>query len=83
MSPSCSKSLRRYSDRIDIFCQAGQIALPSTYRPIVAYLEAAVHPVTPANPHRIFHPKVWALRYTREDSALDLPAARTFAEPDV
>ena len=63
------ESLRRYSDRIDIFCQAGQIALPSKYRPIVAYLEAAVHPVTPANRRRIFHPKVWALRYTSDVSS--------------
>ena len=62
------ESLRRYSDRIDIFCQAGQIALPSKYRPIVAYLETSVHAVTPANRRRIFHPKVWALRYT-SDSA--------------
>lgn len=60
------ESLRRYSDRIDIFCQAGQIALPSKYRPIVAYLEAAVHPVMPANRRRVFHPKVWALRYTSD-----------------
>lgn len=62
------ESLRRYSDRIDIFCQAGQIALPPKYRPVVAYLEASVHPVTPANRHRIFHPKVWALRYTSDAS---------------
>ena len=63
------EALRRYSDRIDIFCQAGQIALPPKYRPIVAYLEAAVHPVTPANRRRIFHPKVWALRYTSDVSS--------------
>lgn len=63
------ESLRRYSDRIDIFCQAGQIALPAKYRPIVAYLEAAVHPVTPANSRRIFHPKVWALRFTSDASS--------------
>lgn len=63
------EALRRYSDRIDIFCQAGQIALPSKYRPIVAYLEAAVHPVTPTNQRRIFHPKVWALRYTSDVSS--------------
>ena len=63
------ESLRRYSDRIDIFCQAGQVALPSKYRPIVAYLEAAVHPVTPANSRRIFHAKVWALRFTSDASS--------------
>lgn len=60
------ESLRRHSDRMDIFCQAGQIALPTQYRPIVAYLETSVHPVTPPNRRLVFHPKLWALRYTRE-----------------
>src|SRR3954470_13199098 len=41
------QAIRRYSDRIDVFCQAGQIALPASYRPIVAYLEASVHEVAP------------------------------------
>lgn len=60
------EALRRYSDRIDIFCQAGQIALPAKYRPIIAYLESAVHEVAPRNRSRVFHPKVWALRYASE-----------------
>lgn len=63
------EALRRYSDRIDIFCQAGQIALPATYRPILAYLEGAVHEVAPRDRRRVFHPKVWALRYTSEEAS--------------
>jgi hypothetical protein len=60
------EALRRYSDRIDIFCQAGQIALPAKYRPIISYLESAVHEVAPRDRRRIFHPKVWTLRYASE-----------------
>lgn len=54
---------------IDIFCQAGQIALPARYRPIVAYLESSVHEVAPRDRRRIFHPKVWALRYASEGAS--------------
>src|SRR5687767_6042393 len=31
------EAVRRNADRIDIFCQAGQIALPPEYRPIISY----------------------------------------------
>ena len=61
------EAVRRHSDRIDVFCQAGQIALPAAYRPIVAYLEESVHEVAPRNRRRVFHPKVWALRFTAPD----------------
>ena len=68
------ESLRRHSDRIDLFCQAGQIALPAQYRPIVSYLESSVHAVAPPDPRRVFHPKLWALRFTGE--AGDAPVFR-------
>ncbi len=57
------EAIRRYSDRIDVFCQAGMIALPAKYRPIVAHVESAVHEVVPRRAQRVFHPKVWALRF--------------------
>jgi hypothetical protein len=58
------ESIRRHAESIDIFCQAGQIGLPVRYRPIVAYLETSVHPVTPTRRGQVFHPKLWALRFT-------------------
>lgn len=61
--PALLEAIRRYSDRIDVFCQAGMIALPATYRPIVAHLEGSVHAVAPRKPRRVFHPKAWALRF--------------------
>jgi len=57
------EAIRRYSERIDVFCQAGQIALPANYRPIVAYLEGCVHGVATRARNRVFHPKVWVLRF--------------------
>lgn len=59
------EAVRRYADRIHLFCQAGEIAVPlSKYRPLVSYLENSVHQVRmPAG--AIFHPKVWMLRFRR------------------
>lgn len=63
------EAVRRNADRIDIFCQAGLIGLPSQYRPIVSYLESSVHEVTAPRAGAIFHPKVWLIRYRRTDDA--------------
>jgi hypothetical protein len=57
------EAVRRHASRIDLFCQAGQIAVPPRDRPILALLEDSVHPASaPAKGH-IFHPKVWCLRF--------------------
>ena len=61
------EAVRRHADRLDIFCQAGQIAPMGDYRPIVAYLERSIHPVVPRQPTAIFHPKVWFIRYRDAD----------------
>ncbi len=56
-------AVRRNAERIDIFCQAGAIALPSNYQPILTYVEQSIHEVVPPSPGAIFHPKVWVIRY--------------------
>jgi hypothetical protein len=62
------EAVRRYADRIDIFCQAGQIAIPREHRIIVNYLESSVHEVVPPlSLDAIFHPKVWVIRYSGAD----------------
>ncbi|MDQ6669289.1 MAG: hypothetical protein M3069_00725 [Chloroflexota bacterium] len=38
-----SQAVPRYAERIDIFCQAGQIATPREDRAIVMYLQESVH----------------------------------------
>lgn len=59
------EAVRRYADRVTVFCQAGQIAISREYRAIFTYLEGSVCEVRPAVPDAIFHPKVWVMRYVR------------------
>lgn len=60
------ESLRRYADRISIFCQAGQISIPATRQPLLGYLERSVCEVTAPKKDGVFHPKIWALRFICE-----------------
>ena len=54
-------ALRSHAGKLTVFSQAGEIALPPS-RPIFAFLEQAVVPVT-APRGGIVHPKIWVLRY--------------------
>ncbi|MFN0150832.1 MAG: phospholipase D family protein [bacterium] len=60
------EAVRRYADRISLFCQAGQIHVPKAILPIHAYLEESVFEARAANPGGAFHPKVWVLRMIAE-----------------
>lgn len=61
------QALRHYASRITLFCQAGQIAVPSDYRKLMVYLEDSVFPVSTPRTGGIFHPKVWFIRYLDAD----------------
>ena len=61
------EAVRRHSERIHLFCQAGAIKLPPAGRPLIAYLEKNVIEVQSPNSEGIFHPKVWFLRYLPSD----------------
>ena len=54
-------ALRSHANKLTVFTQAGEIALPPPGR-VFAFLERAVVPVT-APRGGIVHPKVWVLRY--------------------
>ncbi|GHD81926.1 hypothetical protein CLV85_0135 [Salinibacterium amurskyense] len=58
-------AVRRAADRVDIFAQAGNIAVPRQASDLVAFLEPMVHPVTAPRLGALFHPKVWILEYAR------------------
>ena len=60
-------AVRRAAERVDIFAQAGQIAVPRQASDLVAFLEPMVHPVTAPQPGALFHPKVWLLEYAHGD----------------
>jgi len=57
------EAVRSYADRIHIFCQAGQIAIPRPNQLLLNYLEHAVCEVRAPDRRGVFHPKVWALRF--------------------
>lgn len=61
------ESLRRYADRISIFCQAGRIAVPKTHQ-LFAYLENSVFEVKAPLAGSVFHPKLWVLRFSSADA---------------
>jgi hypothetical protein len=58
-------AVRRAADRVDIFAQAGHIAVPRQASDLVAFLEPMVHPVAVGRPGALFHPKLWILEYAR------------------
>ena len=60
------EGLRRYADRLSIFCQAGRIAVPLAASYLYRFLEEMVVEVE-APGGGVFHPKVWLLRYLAED----------------
>lgn len=63
------QALRSHADRITLFCQCGQIALPRDYRSFFIYLETSIFPVVPPDPTAIFHPKVWMLKFAGRERA--------------
>ena len=66
------EAVRAASEKVDLFCQAGQISVPRQATGLFAFLEPMVHDVR-RPPGHLFHPKVWFLRYVAEDEP---PAVR-------
>jgi hypothetical protein len=63
------EAVRRHAGQITIYCQAGEITPPATYRAAFAYLEESVVQVKAPAAGGIFHPKVWVIRFRRADGA--------------
>ncbi|MEE9095379.1 phospholipase D family protein [Pseudarthrobacter phenanthrenivorans] len=57
-------ALRKVSDRVDIFCQAGHIKAPKDASDLLALLEPMVHQVSVKR--GLFHPKVWLLEFDND-----------------
>ena len=64
------ESVHRYAERTTVFCHAGAIYVPGTYQHIVAFAEDSVVQVRPTMPGRVFHPKIWVLRFINSDKQL-------------
>lgn len=63
---SVLEAVRRHADHIHLFCQAGRIAFPGRYRGLITFLEDSVHEVVLPDAKRVFHPKVWVLRFDQQ-----------------
>jgi hypothetical protein len=64
------QSLRRLTNRLSIYTQAGGIQLPPIDKRLLTFVEDAVVEVTAPDEVAAFHPKVWALRYAGNDQAV-------------
>lgn len=69
---SMLSALQKISDRIVVFCEAGQIKLPTKANALCLTLEKMVVPVSlpfdkKINRYPAFHPKTWLLEYSNEE----------------
>lgn len=60
------ESVRRTAQRLDVFCQGGNIGVPGKAPDLLAFLEPMVHEVRRPS-GGLFHPKVWFVKYTDDD----------------
>ncbi|MDN5765558.1 MAG: phospholipase D family protein [Humibacillus sp.] len=65
---SVLESVRSSADRVDIFCQGGNILIPNRAPDLLAFVEPMVHPVR-RPPGHLFHPKVWFVRYVDDEGS--------------
>ncbi|WP_138732036.1 phospholipase D family protein [Modestobacter excelsi] len=66
------EAVRAAADRLDVFHQAGMIAMPPSRSPIFSFLEPVLHAVRRPKAGHLFHPKLWVLRYLADDDASDV-----------
>jgi hypothetical protein len=64
------ESLRRYADRLTVFTQAGQIALPKAQFPQFEFLERVVVECQARVSRARFHPKIWVLRFVGPEESV-------------
>lgn len=66
------ESIRAATDKMDIFCQAGLISVPTQAPDLAAFMEPMLHQMPRTRSGGLFHPKLWALRFTETngDAAL-------------
>lgn len=62
------EAVRRHAEHTTVFCQAGGIHVPPAYRSILTFVEDSVVEVMPPERRTLFHPKIWALRFSSQDA---------------
>jgi hypothetical protein len=56
------ESIRRASDTVKVFCQKGQIKVPTAQHRLYSFIEPCIIQVPPTQIES-FHPKIWVIRY--------------------
>lgn len=64
------EAVRSTADRIDVFYQAGQAAVPPQASDVLAFLEPVLHPVSAPRAGHLFHPKLWLLKFREADQSI-------------
>ena len=53
------EAIRSVSDRLTVFCQAGEMRVPAAASDLFGFLEHVVHEVRRPRAGALFHPKMW------------------------
>jgi hypothetical protein len=64
------ESLRRYADKLTVFCHGGRISLPQAQFPQFEFLEKCVVECEPKARDAAFHSKIWLLRFLKSDGGV-------------
>ena len=62
------EALENNYDKMDVFCQKGQIAIPKNVNILYSFLEDTVIETQIKEGTKTFHPKIWILRFVNDDS---------------
>ena len=61
------EAIRRHAGQILVFCEAGRIAVPPKHGQLFSYLEDRIVQARAPADNRVFHPKLWFIRYVASD----------------
>ncbi|MCB0612269.1 MAG: phospholipase D family protein [Lewinellaceae bacterium] len=60
-------AIQKTEEVLQAYCQKGKIQVPKKHNPLFAFLEDAIVEVEPESHLVSFHPKVWLLRFEKEE----------------
>lgn len=66
------EAIQRTAGSVTVYYQNGQIHVPERHNRLFAFMEQMIVPVKRDSAFSSFHPKVWVLRYRREDGSREV-----------
>lgn len=64
------ESLQKSADKLSVFCQQGQISIPDKVNSLYSFLEEPIVEVMPEKEDRVFHPKIWLLKFINDQDKI-------------